>query len=253
MTVVTKCSKCAKSRNTVPLEGKKAAGLDGIAHTENPQEKGEKAQETLEDMQEGVVQALTTQVPPAEAFAGVHEYERGNGFGLGEHTAFGAITKGVMADEAFLEGVGTSEDNDSGPRRGPRRGSNQAVTTLNCLPWLSVAMGLLSMSIMVLAQLMAYVGDMGTDVVSSLRWAAAMTLAGAGYAGTVACAAKMLVFIFVLGLPPAAAYEVAGIGNRVLRSSTHVGKGHLQLEPTYKSAFRLTTLQANQKISRHGD
>jgi len=67
-------------------------------------------------------------------------------------------------------------------------------------------MGLLSMSIMVLAQLMAYVGDMGTDMVSSLRWAAVMTLAGAGYAGTFACAAKMLVFIFVLGLPPAAAY-----------------------------------------------
>jgi len=62
------------------------------------------------------------------------------------------------------------------------------------------------MSIMVLAQLMAYVGDMGTDMLSSLRWAAVMTLAGAGYAGTFACAAKMLVFIFVLGLPPAAAY-----------------------------------------------
>ena len=63
----------------------------------------------------------------------------------------------------------------------------------------------LSMSIMVLAQL-TYVGDMGTEVVSSLRWAAVMTLIGAEYAGTVSCAAKMLMFIFVLGLPPAAAY-----------------------------------------------
>ena len=57
---------------------------------------------------------------------------------------------------------------------------------------------------------MAYVGDMGTDMVSSLTWAAAMTLDGAG---TCACAAKMLVFIFVVGLPPAAAYSVAGIEN----------------------------------------
>jgi len=169
ITVVMKCSKCAKSRNTVPVEGKKAAGLDGIAHTENPQEKGENAQKMLEDMQEGVVQALTTQAPPPEAFTGVHEYERGTGFGLGEHTTFRAITEGVTADEAFPEGVDTLEDNDCGPRRGPRRGSNQAVTILNCLPCLNVAMGLLSMSIMVLAQLMAYVGDMGTAVVSSLR------------------------------------------------------------------------------------
>ena len=72
-------------------------------------------------------------------------------------------------------------------------------------------MVILSISRMVLAQLMAYVGDMGTDVESLLRWAAAMTLAGAG---TCACAAKMLVFIFVVGLPPTAAYSVAGIENR---------------------------------------
>ena len=51
------------------------------------------------------------------------------------------------------------------------------------------------------------------DVVSSFRWAAAMTLAGEGYAGTFACAARsaarMLVIISVLGLPPAAAYSVS--------------------------------------------
>jgi len=90
------------------------------------------------------------------------------------------------------------------------------------------------MIIMVLAQLMAYVGDMGTDVVSSFRWAAAMTLAGAGYAGTFACAAKMLVFISVLGLPPAAAYSVAGIGNRAqapaIYSAMHL-KARAKLDP----------------------
>jgi len=120
----------------------------------------------------------------------------------------------VTADEASPEGVGAGEDNDSGPRRGPRRGPNQAATIMNWLLWLSVGMGLLSILIMVLAQLMAYVGDLGTDVVSSFRWAAAITLAGAGYAGTFACTAKMLLFITALTLPPADAYPVAGIGNR---------------------------------------
>ena len=187
-----------ETRNTKPVEGNAMAAEATSAAGKTPP--------TVENVQEAAVKALATHTPAAAAFAGVHEYERGNGFGLGERTTFGAITEGATADEAFPEGVDTLEDNDSGPRRGPRRGSNQDVTILNCLPWLSVAMGLLSMSIMVLAQLMAYVGDMGTEVVSSLRWAAVMTLAGAGYAGTVTCAAKMLVFIFVLGLPPAAAY-----------------------------------------------
>ena len=62
--------------NTVPVEGKtKAAGLDGIAHTENPQEKGGKVQEMLENIQEGVVQALATQAPAAAAFAGMYKYK----------------------------------------------------------------------------------------------------------------------------------------------------------------------------------
>jgi len=38
---------------------------------------------------------------------------------------------------------------------------------------------------------------------------------------------------------------------RVFGSSSHIGKGHLQLVPTYKSAWRLTTLQATRKTSRH--
>jgi len=166
------------------------------------------------ERREAGVKALATQAPAAAAFAGMHEVERGNGFSLGYNTAFGAITEGKTADEASPEGVDAGEDNDSGPRRGPRRGPNQAVTIMNWLLWLSVGMGLLSIFIMVLAQLMAYVADLGTDVVSSFRWAAVMTLAGAGYAGTFACAAKMLLFITVLGLPSAVAYPVAGIGNR---------------------------------------
>jgi len=51
-TVATKCSKCGKASNTVPVKGKaNAAGLDGIAHTENPQEKGEKSQVMLEGVE----------------------------------------------------------------------------------------------------------------------------------------------------------------------------------------------------------
>jgi len=50
-TVETNWSKCGKVHNTVPVEGKtKADGSDGIAHTENLQEKGDKAQEMLEEV-----------------------------------------------------------------------------------------------------------------------------------------------------------------------------------------------------------
>ena len=108
----------------------------------------------MENVQEAVVKALAIQAPAAAAFAGMHEFERSNEFGVGEQTAFGAITKGATADEACPEGVGTGEDNDSGPRKGPRRGPNEAATIMNWLLWLSVGMGLLSILIMVLAQLM---------------------------------------------------------------------------------------------------
>jgi len=51
-------------------------------------------------VQEAVVKALVTQAPAASAFAGMHEFESANGFGLGEHMAFGAIAEGATADEA---------------------------------------------------------------------------------------------------------------------------------------------------------
>ena len=60
---------------------------------------------TVENVQEAVVKALATQAPAAAAFAGMHEFERGNGFGLGEHTAFGASVEGVTADEATREAL----------------------------------------------------------------------------------------------------------------------------------------------------
>jgi len=212
-TVAVKCSKYGKAHMTEPVEGKAMAAAATRVAGKTPL--------TVENVQETVVKALATQAPTAAAFAGMHEFERGNGFSLGEHTAFGAIAEGATADEASPEGVGAGEDNDSGPSRGPRRGPNQAATIMNWLLWLSVGMGLLSILIMVLAQLMAYVGDLRTDVVSSFRWAAAMTLAGTGYAGTFACTAKMLLFITVLGLPPAVAYPITGIGNRAQAPAIH--------------------------------
>jgi len=73
-TVATKCSKCGRARNTVPVEGKgmKAAATSAAGKT----------QLTVEKVQEAVVQALATQAPAAAAFAGMHEFERGNGFSM---------------------------------------------------------------------------------------------------------------------------------------------------------------------------
>ena len=60
------------------------------------------------------------------------------------------------------------------------------------------------------AQWGASVTDIGSEMVSILRGAAGGFLI---MAGACTCAAKMLVFFFVVGLPPTAAYSVAGIGN----------------------------------------
>jgi len=198
-TVATKCSKCGKARKTVPVEGTAMAA----AATRD----AGKTLLTVENVQEAVVKALATQAPAAAAFAGMHEFERGNGFGLGEHTAFGAIAEGVTADEASPGDVGTGEIIDTSQRRGP----NTAATILKCIPLMSVAMGLLSIIMMGMAQWGASVTDMGSEMVSMLRCAAGLMLVGAG-----ACtyAAKMLVFFFVVGLQPAAAFSIAGIGHR---------------------------------------
>ena len=81
--VAVKCSKCGKARKTEPAEGKAMAA----AATRD----AGKTQLTVENVQEAVVKALATQSPAAAAFAGMHEFERGNGFSLGVHTAFRAI------------------------------------------------------------------------------------------------------------------------------------------------------------------
>jgi len=85
-TVAVKCSKCGKACMTEPVEGKAMAAVATRDAGKTPL--------TVENVQEAVVKALATQAPAAATFAGRHELERGNRFGLGEHTAFRAIAEG---------------------------------------------------------------------------------------------------------------------------------------------------------------
>jgi len=105
-TVAVKCSKCGKARKTEPVEGKAMAAAATKDAGKTPL--------TVENVQEAVVKALATQAPAAAAFAGMHEFERGNGFGLGEHTAFGAIAEGATADDKGAGEKGTAKG--GGPR-----------------------------------------------------------------------------------------------------------------------------------------
>jgi hypothetical protein len=147
---------------------------------------------TVENVQKAVVKALATQAPAAAAFAGMYGFERGNGFGLGEQTAFGASAEGVTADEASPGGVGTGQIIDTSLRRGP----NTAATILKCIPLISVAMGLVSIIMMGVAQWGASVTGMANEMVSLLRYAAGFFLMFAGFC---TCAAKLFVLSIVVG------------------------------------------------------
>jgi len=81
----------------------------------------------VEKVQEAVVQALATQAPAAAAFAGMHEFERGNGFSMKERTAFGAITEGKTEDKEDTAG-----EPDNSLRRGPNQ-ANQFTCTLSVM------------------------------------------------------------------------------------------------------------------------
>jgi len=165
-----------------------------------------------ERSKDAVVRALTAQAPAVAAFAGMHEMERGNGFGLGDHTACGAKAEGATADEKSTGGVDTGEVGDTRPRS-PRRSPKIAENILTYLPWLSMAVGLVSITLMTVAELMHHVGDMGTEALYMARRATGMIFAGAGYVGVCSYIIKVLVLSYVVGMPPAAAYSVAGIGH----------------------------------------
>jgi len=182
---------------------------------------------TVENVQEAVVKALATHAPAAAAFPGMHEFERGNGFGLGEHTALGAITEGATADEVSPGGVGTGKKSDNGPRRGPSR----PAQILNWIERISVAVGLLSISVDMFALWGETVGEIGKEAVATLK-----NVAWTAFTYALACGSmvKAILVIFVVGLQPAAAFSIAGIGHRAhapaIYSAMHLG-ARAKLDP----------------------
>jgi len=157
VTVAVKCSKCGMARKTEPVEGKAMAAAATRDAGKTPL--------TVENVQEAVVKALATQAPAAAAFAGMYEFERGNGFGLGQHAAFGAITEGATANEAFPEGVGTGKKSDNRPLRGPAL----AAQILNWIERISVVVGLLSIMAAMVALWGEAMGEIGLEAVSTKR------------------------------------------------------------------------------------
>jgi len=182
---------------------------------------------TVENVQETVVKALATHAPAVTAFAGMHEFERGNRFGLGEHTALRAITKGAMADEMSPRGVGTGKKSDNGARRGP----SLPAQILNWIERISVAVGLSSIIVAIVALWGETMGEIGQKAVATLN-----NVASTAFTYALACGSmvKAILVIFVVGLQPAAAYSVAGIGHRahapVIYSAMHLG-ARAKLDP----------------------
>jgi len=182
---------------------------------------------TVENVQEVVVKVLATHAPAAAAFAGMHEFERGNGFGLGEHTAFREITESATADEASPRGVGTGKKSDNGQRRGPSR----PAQILNWIERISVAVGLLSIIVAMVAVWGETMGEIGQEAVGTLK-----NVASTAFTYALACGkmVKEIQVIFVVGLQPAAAYSVAGIWHRahtpVIYSAMHLG-ARTKLDP----------------------
>jgi len=155
--VATKCSKCGRARNTVAVEGKAMTAAATSAAGRTPL--------TVENVQKAVLQALATQAPAAAAFAGMHEFERGNRFSLEEHTAFGVIIEGKTEDE---EGTVGEPDNSL------RRGSNQANQFKFILSVITMGVGLIFMVLGMLIHLGTYAGKVGSDMVKTTRaWASA--------------------------------------------------------------------------------
>jgi len=184
-TVATKCSKCGKPCNTEPVEGKTMASAATNSAGKMPL--------TVENVQEAVVKALATHAPAAAALAGMHEFERGNGFGLGEHTTIRAITEGATADEASPRGVGTGKKSDSGPRKEHSR----PAQILNWIGRISVTVGVLSIVVAIVALWGETMGELGQEAVATLKNVALTTFTYALACGSMV---KAILVIFVVGL-----------------------------------------------------
>ena len=184
-TVATKCSKCGRPRNTEPVEGKTMAAAATNSAGKTPL--------TVENVQEAVVKALDTHAPDAVVLAGIHEFERGNGFGLGEHTTIRAFTEGATADEASPRGVGTGKKSDSGPRKEHSR----PAQILNWIERISVAVGVLSIMVAIVALWGETMGELGQEAVTTLKNVALTTFTYALVCGIIV---KAILVIFVVGL-----------------------------------------------------
>jgi len=196
-TVATKCSKRDRVRNTVPVEGKGMKPADTSAAGKT---------QIVEKVQEAVVQALATQAPAAAAFAGMHEFERGNGYSMKEREAFGAITEGKTED---------NEDTAGEPDNSLRRGPNQANQFTCTLSVMFMGVGLILLGLGMLMYLGTYAGEVGSDMVTTTRAWASSTIDILNIAlGTYGWVPFALLSIF-MALHPAAAYSVAGIRYRV--------------------------------------
>jgi len=121
-TVATKCSKCGRARNTVPVEGKAMMAATTSA--------AGKTLLTVENVQEAVVKALDTHAQAAAAFAGMHEFERGNEFGLGP---------------------------------------SRLAQILNWIEWIIVTVGILSIFVFIIALWGEIMGEIGKEAVAILK------------------------------------------------------------------------------------
>jgi len=192
-TVATKCSKCGKARNTKPVIGKAMAAAVTSTAGKTPL--------TVENVQEAVVKAQATHAPGAAAFAGMHELERGNGFGLGEHTAFRVITEGATADD---EGAGEEVTaNGRGPRRHDFMGN---LSVMALIAWLCIGV------VGLWAHMGANAGEMGSDMFSTTRSWAKATI-NALRAALMAHGWVPIAILAAFMAAPTAAYTVTGIGH----------------------------------------
>jgi len=122
--------------------------VEGKATAATPTSAAGKMKLMVENVQDAVVKTLATQGPDEAAFAGMHEFERGNRFGLEGRTALGAIAESATADKASSEDVVSGKNIDTRPGTGP----DLAEQVLNCFERISVAVRVLSICVAIVAQ-----------------------------------------------------------------------------------------------------
>lgn len=113
---------------------------------------------TVENVHDAVVKALANERNTEAAFVGMHELERGDEFGLEEHTVFGAIAEGKTADDENSDAEEISEESDTSARREFK----PAKLFTNILTVVCIAMA-------ILVNMGAYADEVGSDIVTATR------------------------------------------------------------------------------------